>query len=191
MAESAKLNSMWKWLPLKIEHWVHWLDFNPPGSSLESLSYNTRIVPRGNNKFVAVFYICVFKRYLTDRPFFPSPCLSCSYWLLLILVVQLSSELLCIENLSWSYVFLIENLLNFCRNLSVIKLWYIVIVTVNNLLAYSPQIITNALVSCYLDGFLRCRTELVLALQEHPVVESHWSFHSIDHVERLLFCSLV
>ena len=120
MAESAKLNSMWKWLPLKIEHWVNWLDFNPPGSSLESLSYNTRIVPRGNNKFVAVFYICVFKRYLTDRPFFSSPCLSCSYWLLLILVVQLSSKLLCIEDFSWSYVFLIENLLNFCRNLCVI-----------------------------------------------------------------------
>ena len=149
---------MWKWLPFKIEHWVHWLDFNPPGSSLESLSDNARIVSRSNDKFVAVFYICIFKRYLTDRSFFSSPCLGCSYRLLLILVVQLSSKLLCIENFGWSYVFLIENLLNFCRNLSVVKLWYIMIVTINNLLAYGPQILSNTLIGCYLEGFLRRRT---------------------------------
>ena len=183
---------MWKWLPFEIEHWVNWLNFNPPGSSLKSLSNDARIVPRSNDEFIAVFNICVFKWYLTDRPFFPSPCLSWSYrLLLLILVVQLSSELLCIENFSWSYVFLIENLLNFCRNLSVVKLWYIVIVAVNNLLSHSPQIFTNTLISCYLEGFLRCRAELVLALQEHPVVESHWSLHSIDHVDWLLFGPLV
>ena len=72
-----------------------------------------------------------------------------------------------------------------------VELRYIVIVTVNDLLAYSPQIFTNTLVSCYLESFLRRRTELVLALQEHPVVKSHWSLHSIDHVKLLLFPTLV
>ena len=182
---------MWKWLPFKIEHWVYWLDFDPPRSSFESLSNNARVVPGSNDELVAVFDICIFKWYLTDRPFFSSPCLSWSYWLLLILVVQLSSKLLCVENFSGSYVLLIENLLNFCRNLCVVKLWYIVIIAVNNLLAYGPQIFTNTLISCYLEGFLRCRAELVLALQEHPVIESHRSLHSINHVELLLFSTLV
>jgi len=61
IAKNLKINTVRSRLPFHIEHWVHWLNFDPPGPTQHCLSNQPGIVSIGHNKLVAVFNIGILK----------------------------------------------------------------------------------------------------------------------------------
>lgn len=63
--EPTPLNPVRNWLPFEIEHRMHRLYLDPPTSFLQCFTNKPTIITMHHNKFVAVFDICILKRYFT------------------------------------------------------------------------------------------------------------------------------
>ena len=60
------------------------------------------------------------------------------------------------------------------------------LVAIDDLLAYSSQVLPYALVGSHLHGLLRCLAELVLALQKDSIVQAQWPLDTICYMMLLL-----
>jgi hypothetical protein len=56
-------DSLRDWGPPEIVQRMHRLYLDPPASFTQSFSYKPAVISIDHNKFVAVFYVCILKRY--------------------------------------------------------------------------------------------------------------------------------
>ena len=68
--QSFEFDTLWDRLPLEVEHRVHRLDFDPPVSFFHGPPNQHWIVTWRHDKFIAIFDVCVLKRYLWFLLFF-------------------------------------------------------------------------------------------------------------------------
>ena len=63
LTQSIKSNPSRDRLPFEIVKGVNCLNFDPPASFLQDSPYQAWVITWSNNEFVAVFNICILKRY--------------------------------------------------------------------------------------------------------------------------------